>query len=224
MEQTPAHDQANPDLLAIIPEVKRIVEIGCSRGALAKAYKENNKNCKYVGIEIDPDYALLARRYCDDVLVGNIEDLLKAKIESELNEADCWVFGDTLEHLCDPWFTLKSIKSLISPNGSVCACIPNMQHWSVQLRLLAGQLQYEENGLLDKTHLRWFTRITIDELFTRSGYQIETIVPRIFSNQPPAEIIAIMRELASKVCSNPQQAIIDAQPLQYVIKAKPTLT
>lgn len=77
MKQTPMHDNHNPDLLAIIPKsLKRIVEVGCSSGALGREYKKINPGCQYVSIEIDEDYAAAARRYCDRVLVGNIETMV----------------------------------------------------------------------------------------------------------------------------------------------------
>ena len=110
MKQTPVHDEYNPDLLKIMPSnAKRIIECGSSSGALAKAYKKNNKNCNYVGIEIDPEYALLSQRYCDSVMVENI-DQWDNSILNELTEIDCWIFGDVLEHLVDPWTLLKNLK------------------------------------------------------------------------------------------------------------------
>jgi 2-polyprenyl-3-methyl-5-hydroxy-6-metoxy-1,4-benzoquinol methylase len=184
MKQTPAHDNYNPDLLKIMPyNAKNIVECGSSSGALAKAYKESNRVCNYIGIEIDPEYARLSQRYCDSVMVANI-DQLDNSILDQLTEIDCWVFGDVLEHLVDPWTLLGNVKKTLSINGCVVACIPNMQHWSIQLKLNCGMLQYENTGLLDKTHLRWFTRITIIELFKSAGFKIIEGMPRIFSNTP----------------------------------------
>jgi len=125
MQQTPVHDQHNPDLLALLPkDSKTIIEVGCSSGALARVYKELNHNCNYVGIEIDGHYAQLARKYCDLVMNLNIEEA-EEDVFRTLFPSDCWVFGDTLEHLKDPWSLLTRIRKSISPDACVVACIPN---------------------------------------------------------------------------------------------------
>jgi trans-aconitate methyltransferase len=224
MEQTPAHDLPNPDLLAVMPEAARVVEVGCSRGALAKAYKQRHPSSHILGIEIDPTFAAAARSHCDEVLTGNIEELFRNGALSDLVPAQCWVFGDTLEHLQDPWQVLRFVKTLLSPNGCVCACIPNMQHWSIQLRLNTGKLEYADSGLLDRTHLRWFTRYTMVQLFESCGFQIASLQPRIFPHPHTQQASAVIGQIASQIGHNPQQAIQDALPLQYVIKAQPAST
>ena len=85
-------------------------------------------------------------------------------------DTDCWIFGDALEHLRYLWLTLKCIRNYISQAGMVMACIPNAKHGSLQVRLSISDFRYEENGLLDKTHLRWFKRQTIIELFDQKGF------------------------------------------------------
>jgi len=219
MEQTPAHDCFNPDLLALMPACQRIIEVGCSTGALAKAYKQRIPGTSYIGIEIDPDYASLAKRYCDEVIIGDIENKLIDQHHSLLEGAGCWVFGDCLEHLKDPWEILREIKPMISPDGCVCACIPNMQHWSIQLDLNAGNIRYQDSGLLDRTHLRWFTKITIEELFASTGYRIEHMQPRIFDHPKTDQACWIIGLIADQLGNDPDAAIQQALPLQYVVRA-----
>ncbi len=89
------------------------------------------------------------------------------------------MFGDVLEHLRDPWQVSRSVRAMLGSEGCVLACIPNAQHWSVELRLNRGELRSAEAGLLDRTHLRWFTRKTIIELFEGAGLRIEACAPRI---------------------------------------------
>lgn len=221
MQQTPAHDQANPDLLALMPAVSRVVEVGCSRGALARQYKQRNPDCNYIGIEIDSQNAEAARLHCDQVIIGDIEALLDNQELSSLMPADCWVFGDTLEHLRDPWQTLRDIKALLNPGGYICACIPNMQHWSIQLRLNTGQLEYSDSGLMDRTHLRWFTRQTMLQMFEGCGFKVEILKPRIFPHQHAALVCDLIGKFAVGLGHDPQQAIQDALPLQHVIRARP---
>ena len=221
MKQTPVHDNFNPDLLNIIPDnAKNIVECGSSSGALAKAYKEKNSTCNYIGIEIDADYARLSQRYCDSVMVANL-DQLDSTIFDQLTEIDCWVFGDVLEHLVDPWAMLEKLKKTLSANGCVVACIPNMQHWSIQLKLNSGMLQYEPAGLLDKTHLRWFTRITIIELFSSTGFKIVEGSSRISAGGNHDSKLDVIRNMAIAIGTNPDQAVADAIPFQYMVKAIP---
>src|SRR6185295_4140657 len=164
MKQTPIHDRFNPEVLAIMPKnLSRVVEVGCS-SALAKAYLEQTPACEYIGIELDPGYAEVARASCTRVLVGDIEEM-DERTFSSLFPANCWVFADVLEHLYDPWAVLRRLRGSLSPGASVVACIPNAQHWSFQARLNCGILRYEDEGLFDRTHIRWFTMTTIGELF-----------------------------------------------------------
>jgi 2-polyprenyl-3-methyl-5-hydroxy-6-metoxy-1,4-benzoquinol methylase len=219
MEQTAAHEQYNPDLLAIIPRhAKRIVEVGCSSGALAREYKVRNNNCHYTGIEIVPEYAKLASRYCDSVLSCDIET---ADDKVFQDNSDCWVFGDSLEHLKDPWAVLGRIRAAIPSTGCIVACLPNAQHWSVQVLLSCGQFRYQDSGLLDRTHLRWFTRITMLEMFEKTGFKVIEGHPRIFNEPDRDKVLPAIRALASSIGANPEVAASDATAFQFVVRAVP---
>lgn len=221
MQQTPAHEAHNPDLLSMLPtDSKRLIEIGCSTGALAREYKLVNSNCIYTGVEIDFEYAKLAERYCDFVLNLDFETTDEGFYQSR--EEDCWVFGDALEHLRDPWLILSRIRKVIPSNGCVVACIPNTQHWSVQAKLNSGDFRYEDSGLLDRTHLRWFTRKTIIEMFMIAGFRITNGIPRIFNEPNRDNILDAIREMARATKTDPEMAVSDAMALQYVVKAVPT--
>lgn len=225
MDQTPIHENHNPDLLAVMPpQARKIVEVGCSSGALAREYKKAHGSAsRYIGIEIDESFAELARRHCDDVHVANIETATKL-LWKKLAGADCWVFGDTLEHLKDPWTVLSQIRETIPETGTVVCCIPNAQHWSVQVRLNIGDFRYGESGLLDKTHLRWFTRQTIIEMFTGAGFEVTGLYSRIFNEPGRDGFVELLGQLAAKAGTDAKQAMQDALPLQYVLTAKPTKT
>ncbi len=105
------------------------------------------------------------------MVVGDIEHMSDEMFDSLLPSI-CWIFGDVLEHLYDPWSVLRRIRESMPPQASVVACIPNAQHWSVQARLNCGAFRYEDKGLMDRTHIRWFTKTTIDELFHSCGFAI----------------------------------------------------
>lgn len=221
MQQTPAHERHNADLLAVIPlSSARLIEIGCSSGALAREYKKLNPACHYTGIDICRNYADAASAHCDVTLSLDIESIADSAFE-ELFPSDCWVFGDSLEHLRDPWSILRKIRGKLRPGACIAACIPNAQHWSVQVRLNSGNLFYEDSGLLDRTHLRWFTRTTIIDLFKVTGFRIEAFVPRIF-HEPQRERVADAIRMMSRLNgADPEQAVLDAMALQYVVRAVP---
>ncbi len=218
--QTPAHEVPNPDLLALLPQAGRLVEVGCSTGALAHAYRSLHPEAEWLGIEIEPAYAEQARRHCQEVLVGDVETLLEEPQHRVRLKADCWVFGDSLEHLRDPWAVLARVHGLLPEGGTVCACIPNAQHWSLQARLCLGQFHYEESGLLDRTHLRWFTPQTMAALFEQAGFRIRQCRPRIFPHPAEAMVLEQIHAFASRLGGDPEQAVRDARPLQLVIRAE----
>jgi SAM-dependent methyltransferase len=221
MKQTPPHEQHNPDLLEFVPATcRKLIEVGCSSGALAREYKKINPGCRYLGVEIDPDYAQLAGRYCDEVFMMNIE-AASEEFNVSSSDADCWIFGDSLEHLVDPWRVLAKIRQGLTSDGCVVACIPNVQHWSVQARLCCGDFRYQDAGLLDRTHLRWFTRLTIIEMFQSAGFRIAEGRPRIFVEPERDPILEGIRKMAEICGADPALAVADAMPMQYVIRAIP---
>jgi SAM-dependent methyltransferase len=222
MDQTPVHEQHNADLLSLMPlDARRVVEVGCSSGALAREYKRLNPRCHYIGIELVAEYAKLAQRYCDVVHTLDIERADDTYLRDSLG-GDCWVFGDTLEHLNDPWTLLARIRRVLPQEGSVVCCVPNAQHWSVQARLNSGLFRYEPSGLLDKTHLRWFTRITLVEMFQQASFRVAAGFPRIFPDPAKDKVIPAIKFLASSIGMDPEIAATDALAFQYVLRAVPS--
>jgi trans-aconitate methyltransferase len=221
MKQTPIHSGFNPDLLKMMPNgLKRVVEVGCSSGALGKAYTEKNPVCRYTGIEIDPAYAEIAQQSISDVMSGNIEHFDDTKFLS-LFPSDCWIFGDVLEHLYDPWALLKRIRPNLAADAQIIACIPNAQHWTMQASLNCGQFFYQNHGLMDRTHIRWFTRVTMVQMFASNGYKILEGIPRIFDEPNREKFLPAIHAMAIASGTDPQQAVNDAIPFQWVVRAVP---
>ena len=221
MKQTPVHDLYNPDLLGILePTTRKVLEVGCMSGALAREFKKVAPQVFYVGVEIDKSYAELAKKHCDSVYTLNIDDAPDYFWQLQ-SSVEAWIFGDVLEHLKDPWRVLSKIHQVIPKNGYIAACIPNAQHWSIQAKLSVGDFRYEDSGLLDRTHLRWFTRRTIYEMFENNGFKVVQDIPRIFQENSTSEILKSISHTAALCGFNPEIAIKDAIPLQYVIKAVP---
>lgn len=221
MKQTPLHFNYNQHILHLMPkDRKRVVEVGCSSGALAKAYRDINKDCLYTGLEIDPGFAEIARASCSDVICGNIEKFDDEQF-SALFPSDCWIFGDVLEHLYDPWALLARLRPRLDAGAQIIACVPNAQHWSIQVNLNAGSFNYEEMGLMDRTHIRWFTRLTLIEMFQSAGYKIIEGMPRIMDEPNREKFMPAIRAMAAVTGMDPQQATTDATAFQWVVKAVP---
>jgi SAM-dependent methyltransferase len=224
MKNTPAHDDYNAELLGLIPaDASSIVEVGCSSGALAREFLKIQPSCEYIGIELDPEYAELARKHCARVLVGNIEQM-EEPLFTGLSHAECWIFGDVLEHLYDPWSVLQRVRHALPANGSLIACIPNVQHWSVQANLNLGNFNYADIGLMDRTHIRWFTKKTMDQLFQSAGFSIVDSVARYEGpgkERPQKIALDAIRAMAKSMGANPDVAATEAAPLQWVIRAVP---
>jgi 2-polyprenyl-3-methyl-5-hydroxy-6-metoxy-1,4-benzoquinol methylase len=211
----------NPELLQLIPlTAQKVVEVGCSTGVLARAVKERNPQVHYRGIEIDPIAAEIAEGHCDHASAGDIEAYSDAEWAA-LADRDCWVFGDVLEHLRDPWAVLRRIRQVLPAHGSVVVCVPNVQHWSVQAKLASGDFRYTDGGLHDRTHLRWFTRTTLLEMFEQAGFAVQAGVARTFHEPQREAVLPAIRAMAAAMGQNAEQAVADALPLQYVIRAVP---
>lgn len=222
MGQTPAHMEVNHDLLSLIPATsRRIVEVGCMHGALAQAFKAQHPHAFYTGIDIDPGYAQAARAHCNEAIAANIEMMADAEF-TQLFPSDCWIFGDCLEHLRDPWRVLQRVRSLIDRDGCLLACIPNAQHWSVQWRLASGNFRYEDNGLMDRTHIRWFTRLTMLEMFKAAGWDLVSGVARNLESPHQVRALNAVRSFALGMGLDPDVAVQDATPFQYVFKLRPS--
>lgn len=209
----------NKNLLAYIPkDCKNLVEIGCKSGAMALAYKKINPDCKYQGIELDAIAAQFARRYCDNVLQVDIESV-GAEFFAKLSSADCWVLGNVLEKLQNPWVFLARIFSVIPKNGVVVASITNGQHWSIQAKLGIGDFRYQDIGLMNRSHLRWFTRATVFELFMQNGFNIVEGSTVILDEPFREKVIPAIRLMAEIVGADPDVAVNDSLPIEYIIKA-----
>ncbi len=218
MKQTPINQVHNVDVLNLMrPDFPMVVEVGSSSGALARAYRELNPACQYVGIEIDSDYALASGQHCTEVITGNVEHLPDSVLQ-RLGAAQCWIFADALEHLYDPWALLRRIKRLSHGPVEIIACIPNAQNWGLQSAMNGGKFFYQDAGLLDRTHIRWFTRLTIFDLFQSTGYQVVQLNARMF-HQPSPEMLAAIHAMAVAAGNDPEQAEKDALVFQYVARA-----
>jgi 2-polyprenyl-3-methyl-5-hydroxy-6-metoxy-1,4-benzoquinol methylase len=152
-----------------VPSGARVLDVGCASGYMAASLTA--AGCVVVGFERNPESAAAAAQHCEQVIVGDVESQRdRAAIEGPF---DVVLLGDVLEHLVDPWDTLRFTRSLLSESGVVIASIPNVAAWPVRLALLRGSFEYTDIGLLDRTHLRFFTRESAHELVRSAGFAIE---------------------------------------------------
>ena len=219
ISSTPATDVHNVDVLNAIPaDTKKIVEIGTGTGALAREIKKQHPDITYVGVEISEDYYNAAKAYCTRVYLENFEQASEALL-AELADCDCIIFADVLEHFFEPWKALEHLRKQLRPGTKIIASIPNVQHWSLQFRLMNGDFRYADTGLLDRTHLRFFTRATMIELFTHTGYNVEKITPRIFAFPQQDMMLKKIQEISVIYGIDPNVAMHDAAAFQFVVTA-----
>jgi SAM-dependent methyltransferase len=219
MRQTPLLPGFNPDLLPFVPlDAAKVVEVGCAGGQLAREYRKTNPECEYVGIEIDPDYASVARTSCTRVVLGNIESI-DDHVFGSLFPSSCWIFGDVLEHLYDPWSVLSRVRRSLEPGAIIVACVPNAQHWSVQAKLASGEFWYSDLGLMDRTHIRWFTRKTALQMLEGAGFRVVGGRPRVVEEPGMEATLAAIRQVAQTIGTDAEVAVNDAMAYQWVLQA-----
>lgn len=161
---------ARSEMMEFIPQgAKKILDVGCGEAVFSWKLKQK-LNAEVWGIEIDSSAAALAQKKIDKVLIGDISQLIDNLPNSYF---DCIIINDVLEHLVDPFGILLAIKIKINTSGVIVCSIPNVRYFPVLKDLLIKkQWRYGDIGILDKTHLRFFTKKSIIDMFNSLGYNI----------------------------------------------------
>ncbi len=159
------------DLAALVPPSKRVLDVGCACGGLGLTLK-NNGVPFVAGIEFDSMAAIDAQTVLDQVWVG---DAATIPLPYPPEWFDAILFADVLEHLADPLAALHHLLPYLRDDGSVVASIPNVGHAGVLYDLVQGAWTYQDAGVLDRTHLRFFTLLEIARLFEQAGLLIEFV-------------------------------------------------
>jgi 2-polyprenyl-3-methyl-5-hydroxy-6-metoxy-1,4-benzoquinol methylase len=190
------------------------LEAGCASGHVSEAL--NNQGCSVVGIEIDSNVVLPAEQWVERVIIGNFDDgALWKELEGEY--FDAVLFGDVLEHLKDPLSTLLESMTHLHPSGAVIISVPNIAHADVKIALLNGKFPYADSGLLDRTHIHFFTKESVLELVRAAG-----LVPVEFVRVTVPAFATEIGVSKDDVDENVVDAILadrESETYQFVIKA-----
>lgn len=190
------------------------LDIGCACGATLLEIQNRYPNAKIYGIELDP-YSAEFASHIATVVQGNVETM---DFPFDVS-FDYIILGDILEHLVDPGKLLKKLKTHLSENGVIITSIPNILHYSAIGQILMGSFAYSDAGVLDRTHLRFFTLYDSANLLSSSGYEIVDLRKLI---EEPADDFSAMNTLLDGLASIP--GVVDKEQFyvtQYIYKAKP---
>jgi 2-polyprenyl-3-methyl-5-hydroxy-6-metoxy-1,4-benzoquinol methylase len=166
------YDYDRAEMLEYVPpDVGSVLDVGCAAGRFGAELRKKFPTAVLWGIDpTDPPED--ASSAYDERVTGRYPDDLPSR------QFDCIVFNDVLEHLVEPWAALRATRSRVAPGGSVVASMPNVRHRHVVHELvLRGRWEYADRGVLDRTHLRFFTRSSMLELFADTGYRVDRIEP-----------------------------------------------
>ena len=163
-------DSAHARAIRLVGEDKDVLELGCATGYVSRILAE--RRCRVVGVDGNAEAAAEARRGCVEVVVADL-DTIDCGVVLGDRRFDVILCGDVLEHLKEPSRLLAQLRPLLRPGGYVVASLPNVAHASVVAELLAGRFNYGPWGLLDDSHLRFFTRESIRECFERAGFVVD---------------------------------------------------
>lgn len=211
------NNSAAAAIVKLVGRGKRVLEIGCASGSQSRILKQQLE-CDVTGIEVNAEAAAKARLYCRHVIVGDFE---RMALEQHLKgqQFDVVLFADVLEHLREPAEALRRVKPYIADGGYLCASIPNIVHAAVVMEMVRGNFDYRPQGLLDDTHIRFFTKKSLLHTFEAAGYVVTDIQRVIYS---PAAT-----EFATAPMNGEEQTILryildhspESQTYQFIVRA-----
>ena len=180
------YESGRDDLISHVPaDARDVLDIGCSRGLFGEVLKKRQK-CVVTGVDCDSRLISAARERLDRVIYGDVEKVIDA---SSLGLFDCIVCGDVLEHLNDPWKVVRGLRAHLRKGGLFIASTPNVNNWAIIYDMLQGRWDYVPFSILSGTHIRFFTKQTLSELFEGAGYQVRDIFLQDIGGPPERQKI-----------------------------------
>ena len=204
----PYCDVDRRELLPFLPaDAALILDVGCGMGGFSRAAKATSSGLVAWGIEPNPGAAACAASRLDHVVIGNFPDDMPA----DSPRFDAIFFNDVLEHMVDPWAALVAAMPFIADGGRVVASLPNVRHYTVLNSLIRrADFTYTDSGILDRTHLRFFTLSTMVEMFNSTGYNVTSCTPISVSGSRKARLMTRLPWMSDDILA-----------LQFVIVATP---
>ena len=203
-------------MVELIGSNKSVLDVGCASGYLAKTLGAFGNTV--TGVEYDPAAAAEAEPHLHRVVVADLDQVDLAEAVGG-DSFDVIVFGDVLEHLRDPLPSLRSARRMLNPGGYIVISIPNIAHGDVRMSLLLGRFPYGNLGLLDNTHLRFFTRQSLQDLLTDAGFvaaQVRTTKAPLFGTELGVRPEEVDQAVVDALLTQP-----DAMTYQFVFSAVP---
>lgn len=224
MEQVvaqPLHENhSHSQIVRRIPRYAQVLELGCGDGSMSRLMREKCE-ASIIGIDCDPQTVWQAQRYCDYVFTENLDDTQSLDaLEGET--FDVITLVDVLEHLQHPEALLERLKPLLIDEGRILLSVPNIAHASVRLELLNGHFEYEKTGILDATHLKFFTLDSIQALLAKAGYTVHEV--DYTWHDLPDEVVARYLQTAGLEVTPQALAAFhapEAVAYQFIISASP---
>ena len=202
--------------LRLVGQEKIVLELGAASGHVTKALKGMGNSVTVV--ERDGRFAEELAACADTVIIADL-DWLDLREHLAGKKFDVILAGDVLEHCSRPDLVIRQLHDLLQPAGYIVISLPNIAHGDMRLSLLSGNFDYRETGLLDRTHLRFFTRRSIDLFLTTSDFKIDQILP-VTVEIGLTELGAFQSDIPVQAIDYVQQDP-DATVYQYVVKAFP---
>lgn len=177
---------ARKDLVDQLPDnpTAKILEIGCGAGGTGQYALAKGKCQWYGGVEISASAAETARQHLNEVITGDVESI---EFPWEENTFDALIMSEVIEHLNDPWEVVKRLRPLLKKDAIFFCTTPNVSHYYIIKMLFNGEWTLEDEGIMDRTHLRWFTPKTLSELAEDAGFTVEYVG----AGRPPSLITKI---------------------------------
>ncbi|MDP9400309.1 MAG: class I SAM-dependent methyltransferase [Actinomycetota bacterium] len=211
------YDGDRPDLAALVPrDARTVLDVGCGTGSLGAALKRF-LGAEVAGIELFPEAAAQAERRLDHFIQADL-DRLEA-LPFPAGHFDVAIFGDVLEHLRDPERLLRVVRRYLSPEGRIICSVPNIKHWSVLLPLLVNDaFAYTDAGLLDRTHVHFFTLEELGSMLTRAGFEPKHLdAHRI----PMPDAALVLADAAEALGAERAETLGRLEAYQYLVVAMP---
>ena len=210
-------DSAAAKIIHMVRDGSRALEIGAGPGSIARELKRIN-NCHVTALDIDRQFVERLTTICDAAYQADLNDSNWPQVLEKDDKFDVVIAADVLEHLSDPWKTLSLIRGLIKEDGEIIISLPHVGHCAVSACLINGDFDYRDEGLLDRTHIRFFGLKNIQSLINGAGLNIHEA--QFVVKRPEATELA---NQWSRLTSETQQCLISnkhSMIYQVVLKAK----